>query len=307
MNEVLKHEPENVSAKQYVEDAQKSKSDQLHADTIQEAFTASQIARNSNNHLEVIKQAEIILAIDSSHSSAKNLFLSAHKQIGLDEFNRGNYEKCADHMQSMLGIDPNNNFAQNYFETAKNKMQEQKIDAHLKQAQSYYQQMKYKESIQEAVDILKIEPKNRIAAEYINLAKFQMAPQVLNEMVKQYVESVKNQRLDGFYREVCDPPLFERIRKDTNTLFTLYSNIQISVSNPSFQIQDSSHAEVSFSQVMTGIAQATGQRAILSEGTVKWMMENVSEDVLKDNWIILNILSSQDSLAFRTLIVGNKR
>ncbi|MCJ7579554.1 MAG: protein kinase [Candidatus Aminicenantes bacterium] len=307
MNEVLKLEPENVFAKQYKEDVQKNKSDQLKADTIQEVLSSAQKAFERKNYLEVIKQTEVLLSLDPAHTSGKKLFLSAHQQIGLDEFNKRNYEKSVNHMQSILKIDPNNRFAQNYFETASNNIRKQKIDAHLKQAQSYYQQMKYEASLQEAANVLKIEPKNRIAAEYINLAKIQLTPQLLNEMVKQYAESVKTQRLNGFYREVCDPSLFERIRKDTNNLFSLYSNIQIGVSNTSIQFRDSTHVEVSFSQAMTGISQSSGQRAVLSEGSIKWTMENVSEDILKDNWKILNILYSQSSLALRTLIVGKSR
>lgn len=293
MNEVLKLEPGNATAQQYKKDALKSKTEQLQSETIQEALTAALNARNRQNHLEVIKQSEVVLSLNPSHPSAKNLFLSAHQKLGLDEFNTGKYEKCIDHMQSMLRVDPNNSFAKNYFETATKKIRERKIDAHLKQAQSYYQQMKFDASVQEAANVLKIDPKNRIAEEYINLAKFQLTPQILSEMVKRYVESVKNQRLDGFYREMCDPSLYERIRKETNTLFTMYSNIQIAVSNTSIQFQDSSHAEVSFSHVLTGVAQSTGQRAVLSEGAVKWTMENVSEDVIKDNWKILNITYSQ--------------
>jgi len=149
--------------------------------------------------------------------------------------------------------------------------------------------MKYRESIQAAANVLKIDPKSKIAAEYINMAKLQLAPQILNELVKRYTESIKNQRLDGFFREACNPSLYERLKKDTNSLFTLYTNIQVAVSNTSIQLQDSTHAKVRFSQFMTGVSQDTGQRAVMSEGTIEWTLENVSRDVLKDNWKILDI------------------
>jgi len=289
MNEVLKLEPKNASARQYAEEAPKRKADQLKADKILELLTAAQRAYDRKNYLEAIKQSEGLLSIEPTHSLAKNLFISAHQQIGLDEFNKGNYEKCEDHMQSILKIDPNNSFAQNYSETASNNIREQKIEAHLSKAQSYYQQIKYDLCIQELTEVLKIDPKSEIAESFINLAQSQLAPQILNEMVIRYDESIKNQRLDSFFREVCDPSLYERIKKDTNILFTLYSNIQVSITNTSVQVQNSSHAEASFSQVMTGVAQSTGRRTVLSEGKIKWMMENTSRDVTKNNWKIIDI------------------
>jgi len=281
MNEVIKLDPGNVSAQQYTEDAQQGQADQLQEDTIQEALTAAQSAQKSQNYMEVIKQTEAVLLLDPSHTSAKDLFLSAHQKIGLDEFNKGNYTTCADHMQIILRIDPNNSFAQNYFETATKKIKEQKIDAHLKQAQANYQQMKYEASIEEAASVLKVDPRNKIAAEYINLAKLQLAPPILNEIVVEFVESVRNQSLDGFYKERCVPSLYKRLEKDTKLLFTRNSDIQIAVSNIAIQFQDSSRAEVSFSQVITGVARSKGQRTILSEGSAIWTMENISEDVLK--------------------------
>jgi len=295
MNEVLKLDPGNVTAQQYKKDAQKGKMEQLQSNTIQKALSAAQDARNRNIPLEVIKQSEIILALNPSHTSATDLFISAHKQIGLDEFNKGNFGKCADHMQSILNVDPQNSFAQNYLETATGEIKGQEIEVHLKQAQSYYQQMKYKESLQEAAEVLLIDPKSKIAAEYINLAKIQLAPQILNEIVKRYSESIKNQNLDGFFREMCSPSLYEKIKNDTNSLFTVYSNIQAAVSNSTIQFQNSSHAEVSFSQVMTGINRNTRQRHMIREGKIIWTMENLSTDVKRDDWKIINIQYSQDS------------
>lgn len=298
MSEVLKLDPRNDRAQKYLKEAQESSSAASKDKIIQEKLSAAQRAFENKNFQQAIIQSEGVLVIDPNNAKAREYFLTSHKQLGLDEFSKGNYQQCIEHMQAVLKMDPNDNTAKNSIDRTSLKIQERNVDSHLNKAQSYYQQKNFQACIQETLYALKIDPDNKKAEEYLALAKFQLAPDKLNTIVNQYIEAVKNQTLLGFYRDRCAPSFYEKIKGDTSTLISLYTDFQISVSNISIQFQDSSHGQVSFSHVMTGVAKSTGSRNALSEGIITWTMEDQSADKFSDNWKIVSISYSRKEISW---------
>jgi hypothetical protein len=86
-----------------------------------------------------------------------------------------------------------------------------------------------------------------------------------------------------------DPTLFQRIKGDTELISSLYKSFRSVGSNINVQLKETNKAEVSFSNIITGIPESGKQRQVVFEGTYVWEMEKQGE-----TWKIIGI-STQTS------------
>jgi serine/threonine-protein kinase len=158
------------------------------------------------------------------------------------------------------------------------------LAANLDLGMKAFNQGDFDQCIKQMKEILKFEPKNTTAKEYLNLASLKIAPKQMKSIVNQYVQSIKEKSLPAFYKKACSPELYQEKKEEAELIFHLYRNIKIAVSNISIQFRDISQAEVNFSRILTGISRSDGTKQVLSEGIVKWEMRKQG-----DSWKIVDI------------------
>ncbi len=202
--------------------------------------------------------------------------VSSTLNLGIEAFNRKDFDECIQQMSEVLKSDPQNTSAQYFLsEAKKRKEQEQtglEIRDKFKLAQNAFQQGNYQQCIKEAREILKLNPNNTQAKRLLNIAMVKIAPEYVKIFVKQYVQSINNQSVLEFYRKNCSPQLFPRVRKDIETMSRSYDKLKAEASNITVQFKRINLTEVKFFQRISGISREDGRRKVVFEGSVRWEM-----------------------------------
>jgi tetratricopeptide (TPR) repeat protein len=219
---------------------------------------------------------------------------------GIQALKQKEYQVCITRMETILRYDPDHSQARYYLAVAQKSMegeerrktQEERlareIQDKLGMVDRDLQAGKYQESIDRAQDVLRLDPDNARAREYINSATIKMARGQIQSVVDRYIQSVKNKNLVSFYQTHCIPALFQKIRKDTETTLKLYDDFQALASNVKSDVRrvgdNQYEARVSFNHILTGISSSRQTREVLFEGTISWIMEKRN-----DSWRIREI------------------
>ena len=103
-------------------------------------------------------------------------------------------------------------------------------------------------------------------------------------IVNGYIQSLNNKNLVSFYQNTCSSTLFQKIKGDTELISGLYKSFKSVASNIKVQLKENNKAEVSFSNIITGIPESGDQRQVVFEGTYIWEMEKQGE-----TWKIIGI------------------
>lgn len=144
MQEVLRSDPRNTSAQYFLSEAKKRKSEREKAQEVNNRLRLAQTAFQIENYQECIKQAQEVLNLEPGNASALNLINEAKKNV--DEKNRelqirdglqraqqayqnGNYQDCLDLARSVLNLDPENARAQEYINSANEKISQSQINS----------------------------------------------------------------------------------------------------------------------------------------------------------------------------------
>lgn len=214
--------------------------------------------------------------------------LSQRLDVGIRAFNQKRYDQSIRVMREILRLDPNNSQAKSYLtqsqqEKAK-QVRKQEIGQGISLAQVAYERGDYDECLNQVKKVLKLDPQNEEANRYYNLAEQVIAPQKIRDIVTGYVQSLNNKNLVSFYENTCSSELFQRIKGDTELISGLYKSFRSVASNISVQLEENNRAEVSFSNIITGIPKSGEQRQVVFEGTYIWKMEKQD-----DAWRIIRI------------------
>lgn len=209
--------------------------------------------------------------------------------LGMRALRQKDYQLCIVQMETILKHDPSHSQAQYYLALARKSMEEEEareieeqrlareIEDRLRLVERDFAAGKYRESLEGAKGVLRLDPDNLQALGYINSANMKMAPFQIQAIVDSYIRSIETKDLVSFYQSLCVPSLFQKIRRDTETTLKLYDDFQAMVSNVEIDIrtvEDGRYeARVSFSHILTGISRSKQTREVLFEGTISWTME----------------------------------
>jgi len=146
----------------------------------------------------------------------------------------------------------------------------------------------FQEALTQARTALSLDAGHAEAARIFLSASQKLAHAEIKMLVDGYVQALKAGAYENFYRMNCTPELCQKITKDTELIFSVYSDIQASASNLTVVIKETSlerlRAEASFFHILTGKSRKTGTRQVLFEGLHKWSLEKTGE-----NWLLTDI------------------
>ena len=207
---------------------------------------------------------------------------------GIKAFNQGDYGQCIKLMEEILKVDPENTSAQFFLDESKKKEREklvtQEIRNKLKTAQDAFQKENYQECINQIKKVLRLAPNNAQARRLLNLARLKIAPQQINDIVSQYIESLNNNNLLTFYQRTCPAQFYQKVKRDTEIILNLYVKLQSFASNINIRFKGINQVEVSFSHIITGVSKKDGIKQVLLDGTTTWEMQKQG-----DTWKITDI------------------
>jgi len=214
--------------------------------------------------------------------------LSRRLDTGIRAFNQERYDQSISVMREILRLDPSNSQATSYLTRAQQEkakqLKKQEIGQGISLAQVAYERGDYEECLNQVKKVLRLDPENEEANRYYNLAEQVVAPEKMRIIVNEYVQSLNNKELVSFYENTCSSALFQRIKGDSELISNLYKSFRSVASNIKIQLKENNRAEVSFSNIITGILESGEQRQVVFEGTYVWEMEKQGE-----TWKIIGI------------------
>jgi len=228
-------------------------------------------------------------------------------EAGVAAFNKGDYADCLKKMEDVLQIDPDNNYAGYYLSLARRRLSQETKDPEpvpikkktvekripdrsqilFDSGMNAYNRADYAKSIQIFKQVLDLDSNHSSAREYLNSAVIKQAPRDFESLVQQYIRSLRSRTLVEFYRSVCLPALFNKIKPDAELIFKLYEKVDATAANINSQAsiagENIYQADVSFEHIMTG-SDSSGANKIIFEGVFVWRLENKT-----GNWQITEI------------------
>lgn len=284
MAEVIKIDPSNETARDYSERASNKLAEQSGSLNAENTLALAERALGNDNYEECIQQAGKVLLLDKENQRAGELWIQAHSRLGKQAFDGKDYQKNIQHMEEILKFDPQNKEALDSISRSRELMTAEQIEELLSKARSAYQNKDYATALDLSQKILGLDPDNEEARKYTDQSSLQLAPQQIKGTIGEYIQSVKDGALIQFYSSHCTPDFYQTIKAQTETITKSYGSLNVSLSNMSIQFLEISHAQVSFSQVMTGISLSQGVSEVLSDGKMEWEMKKENGD-----WKILKM------------------
>ncbi len=207
---------------------------------------------------------------------------------GIKAFNQGDYGQCIKLMEEILKVDPENTSAQYFLDESKKKERKklvtQEIRNKLKTAQDAFQKENYQECINQIKKVLRLAPNNAQARKLLNRARLKIAPQQIKDLVSQYIELLNNNNLLTFYQRTCSAQFYQKVKRDTEIILSLYDKLQSVASNINIRFKGINQVAVSFSHIITGVSRKDGIKKVLLDGTTTWEMQKKV-----DTWKITDI------------------
>ena len=152
-----------------------------------------------------------------------------------------------------------------------------------------YQRALYPRCIDEALAVLRIDPSNPEAKNFLDLAVLKQAPLDLTAMLSEYTGTLTKLpgQLNAFYAANAIEDLARRLRTEVGELLSDHEQFQVSASAPAVNVTDAGgniyKAEMLFSEILTAISRSKRIRVLLYEGKIRWILER------SDRWRIVKI------------------
>jgi len=157
----------------------------------------------------------------------------------------------------------------------------------LRQAQAALQGGSYERAIDQARQILSVEPGQTQARDTLALALLRAAPLQAGTLVNAYGAALRAKVLPAFYRANAAPEIAERLAAEAQALYAGHDQFQANLYPPSTEVIDNRdgtiRAEATFAEILTALDTAQRVRVVLFEGRIRWRLER------RGAWLITNV------------------
>lgn len=166
----------------------------------------------------------------------------------------------------------------------KAQLRTQEIEAQLRAAIGAFEAGEFKRCLEAANKALFLDPQNFRALGYAGRAQEQISSAKIRTMIDIYVQSFYLGNILPFYEKHCSRELYQAMRGDVELISRTYTEFKSVASNVAIQFKDKNTAEVSFSNITTGIPIGQERRRVIFEGFYLWTIERHGDD-----WKIVRI------------------
>ncbi len=140
-----------------------------------------------------------------SKEEKEKVDLSSKLNLAIKAFNQGDYDRCIAQMQEVLKSDPGNSSAQYFLSEAKakreNELKAQEIRISLKLAQDAYNAGNYEECIKRTEEVLKSDPENASAQNFLAEAKKRKETKTREQEIQNNLKNAQSAYQTGNYEE----------------------------------------------------------------------------------------------------------
>ena len=195
-----------------------------------------------------------------------------------ENYAKGDYRETVRLAEEVLSEEPDNVFARDYRDRAKNKLSEESLKQALTAGISSYNRGDYEQCKQKMNEILRLDSNHKEALRYRSLADqkiYEITAKV--EIIKVVERQKKAEEEEEFVLLLSDigsPSLKGEKQNNARDLFNFYDNIKwSSITYNPIIFQGRNRAEVRFSYMSTAVGKKSGKRVQIFEGEIIWIME----------------------------------
>ena len=195
-----------------------------------------------------------------------------------ESYAKGDYRETVRLAEEVLSEDPDNTFAGEYRDRAKNKLSEDSLNQALTAGKSSYSRGDYEQCKQKMDEILRLDPNHKEALRYRNLADQKIYEANTIVEIKKVVERQKKAEEDEAFvlllSDIGSPSLRSQKKDYARDFFNFYDNIKWSSINYNpIVFKGRNRAEVRFSYMSTAVGKKSGKSVQIFEGEIVWIME----------------------------------
>lgn len=230
-NQVLKLDPENKEALEYLDKIQNEKNA-----AIQFHFTEGKRAFNSQDYSKAIYHFNEVVFLDNENREARKLLEAAREKVraeteklhaqALKEYEAQRFDEAIALWKKVLALDAANKVAENYIEEAEKKKKELRTKAlvaeYLKRGKELYENKDFGQALELFNKVLKEEPSNSEAIEYARLCEAALGQEKNQEIIgKLFLEGVREYKKREYEKAIAK---WKEIKKldPQNTLVDRY-------------------------------------------------------------------------------------
>lgn len=261
-DEVLSEDPDNSTAKSFLNSAQSKMNELL---VVQ--VPAKKEAKVTEKSSPVKPKAEVPSPIEAKLNRVKQ------------SYENGDYAETVKLAEEVLAVNAGNLRAKDYLNNAKTKINEAAlITKTLTTGINFYDNKNYELCKREMNKILEINMDHKEAKKYWNLADNAIyeagARREIQRIIEHQKKAEEEKDILSLLSDIGSSALSSQKKADIIPIFNYYDNIKwSSFSIVSFKLKDRSHVEVSFSYMSTAVSKRTGQKATLFGDIKTWTME----------------------------------
>jgi arginine utilization protein RocB len=117
----------------------------------------------------------------------------------------------------------------------------------------------------------------------------QTAPAEIGSIINEYVTSLKADKLLAFYQARCTPALYEKLRKNVETMAKYYQDMEGAATRLTFDTAAAKYPNFAvrarFSHTITAKPKGKKNRETIFEGTYIWSVEKINQ-----RWILVDLV-----------------
>jgi hypothetical protein len=222
----------------------------------------------------------------------KTIEVSSLLDQGIRAFDAEKYDQTILQMQAVLEIEPQNSIANYYINKAKSvkaeRQKQQRIRNLLRGAKSDLDKNDFNRCIQQARNVLRLDPKNAEASDIMVRANAAKQEYSVRSIFNAYSRNYGSGNLDAFFKKYCVPTVYNKEKSKARMLASFYRNFSNQFSNLEIIMTIDGNgpdsAIVQFQQVSKAISKAQGIEGEIVNGSYEWELKEVGK-----NWMIIKI------------------
>jgi predicted Ser/Thr protein kinase len=183
----------------------------------------------------------------------------------------------------LLKESPNNPAALDYLAKAKAKIRGAAVAPLVAEGIATFNRGDFTKSQQLMQDVLRQDPGNKEAQNYIRLSDIELSKREIQQIVERQAKAEMEKDLLLLLGDIGSAGVAAQRKVDTVFLFNSHDNINSRMSGFSFKFRDRDHADATFAHMLTGVYKKTGEKKSLFEGARTWSFQRQGK-----TWKIVN-------------------